>query len=168
MRFPRCRSLRVVVEGSFVLQKHWALFGALSWVLAVGVFGALVLHMNDEAKAFRSSSRRGTATLVGYVEGDDRDRRNRRTIRRFEVYEFVSDSGERIRFNSPMLGADAPRKLGEVVTIDYPLIAPQAARLVDDGLARTTRMALWIAPLGLLFAVPFLVIWRRGQRQTAQ
>lgn len=151
-----------------MLQKHWALFGALSWVVAMAVFVALVLHMNDEAKALRSSSRRGIATLVGYSEGDDRDRMNRRTIRRFEVYEFSSDSGERIRFSSPVLGADAPRRLGEVVAIDYPVIAPQAARLVDDGLARTSRMALWIAPAGLLFAVPFLLIWLKGRRQAVQ
>jgi hypothetical protein len=91
---------------------------------------------------------------------------NRQTVRRFEVYEFQSGTGERVRFSSPILGADAPRKLGEVVDIWYPAIAPQAARLVDDGLPRANRIAFWVAPLFLLFAVPFLIVWFKQQRQT--
>lgn len=165
MTWLRCPNPGIVAD---MLEKHWALFGALSWVFAMAVVAALVLYMNDEADALRSSSRRGTATLVDYVESDDRDRMNRRTIRRFEVYEFQSEAGQRIRFTAPILGADAPRKLGDVVAINYPIVAPQAARLVDDGLARTSRMALWIVPIGLLFAAPFLVIWFKGRRRAAQ
>jgi hypothetical protein len=52
-----------------------------------------------------------------------------------------------------------------VVSIDYPVVAPRAARLVDDGLARTTRMTLWVVPLGMLFAVPFLIVWFKSQRR---
>lgn len=148
-----------------MFAKHWALFGAFSWVLAMGLVGAIVVHMNDDATELRSMSRRGTATLVGYTQSDDRDRRNRQTIRRFEVYEFRSETGENIRFSSPILGADAPREMGAVVAIDYPAVAPRAARLVDDGLPRTTRMTLWIVPLGMLFAVPFLIVWFKSRRR---
>lgn len=151
-----------------MLSKHWALIGALSWVVGMALVGALVLHMNDEAAAFRSVSQRGTATLVGYTQSNERDRRNRQTVRRFEVYEFQSDAGQRVRFSSPILADDAPRKLGEVVAIQYPAFAPQAARLVNDGLARTTRLALWVVPLGMLFAVPFLIIWYKDRRRATR
>lgn len=148
-----------------MFAKHWALFGALSWVVAMGLVAAIVVHLNNEADEFRSMSRRGTATLVDYTESDDRDRRYRQTVRRFEVYEFQSETGERIRFSSPILGADVPRPMGAVVAIDYPAVAPRAARLVDDGLPRATRMALWVVPLGMLFAVPFLIVWVKGRRR---
>jgi hypothetical protein len=142
--------------------RHWALVGALGWVVGTGFIVAIVMHARDEAEERRSMSVRGTATLVGYTQSNDRDRRNRQTVRRFEIYEFQPDTGQRVRFSSPILGAEAPRQLGESVAILYPAFAPQAAHLVDDGLPRVTRMLYWIVPFGLLFALPFLIIWLKG------
>ena len=147
--------------------KHWALFGALSWVVSMTCVGWLVWHMNEQAEDARRMSLRATATLVGFSESDDRDGSDHPTVRRFEVYEFRSDTGQRVRFSSPILGADAPRQLGANVPIRYPAYAPQAAKLVEDGLARTTRMALWVVPAGMMFAVPFLIIWIRSRGRSA-
>jgi hypothetical protein len=109
-------------------------------------------------------SRRSTATLVGHTQSDDRDGRNRQSVRRFEVYDLESGTAERVRFSSAV-GNDEPRKVREVVAIQHPAVAPHAARLVDDRLARRT---LWVVPIGLLFAVPFLIVCFKGRRQATQ
>jgi hypothetical protein len=141
------------------------LSGVVGGCLCTLVIVAIAFFMRSNDRSFKATALRAVATVTEHGEHVSRDSHGKLETNKFDMYEFVSASGQRVRFESLNSGMRPRRPIGAQADIVYDPSDSSDARLDDDAMSRASTLLLWCSPFGLVVAGITLLVWLRTRPQ---
>ena len=149
------------------MQSPGYLTGVIGGFLLSALIAGAAFYLRSDERAFRERAAASTATVVLHDQNERRDTKGKRRVERFDVYEYTTQTGERVRFIQPNSATRPRRPIGTNVPVLYDPSDPNDARLDDDALSRTSTLLFLASPFGLVIAAIFLVVWRKTNRSVS-